>query len=305
MAVLDSLKLLEIFVSSDDFCQKFQATQLPSANDRTPIIDVPHALSTSEMMAIVIFYHHSGIRCFCWYYQYVVPKHFAQDFPDLCSYNRFVQKMPRLGFILYAFLLSCRLAFATKGNYVDATKLVVCHHKRIFSHKVFEGYASRGKSSTGWFFGFKLHAILNSAGQLVHFELTTGKVADNNQDLLRQMADKFQGQLYGDKGYLTAIQQELEEKGMHLICKERKNMKKKVMNPEQKYYLKHRGLIESCFDLMKNFCEIEHSRHRSPKNFWVNLMAGLIAYTFLDKTPSIPQYQKIMEKEEILKIELI
>lgn len=115
------------------------------------------------------------------------------------------------------------------------------------------------------------------------------------------MANKFQGPLYGEKGYLTAIKEELEEKGMHLICKERKNMKKRILSPEQKYYLKHRGLIESCFEFMKNFGEMEHSRHRSPKN----LMAGLIAYTFLDKTPSIPKYQKIMEKEEVLKIELI
>lgn len=85
MAVLDSSKLLEIFVSSDDFCQKFQETQLPSADTKTKIIDVPNALSTSEMMAMVLFYH------------------LAEDFPDLCSYNRFVQKMPRFAFILDAF----------------------------------------------------------------------------------------------------------------------------------------------------------------------------------------------------------
>ena len=63
------------------------------------------------------------------------------------------------------------------------------------------------------------------------------------------MNQHFQGTVYGDKGYLSAISEELNQKGMKIICKERDNMKqKKKMTPEQKYYLKHRGLIESCFD---------------------------------------------------------
>lgn len=256
------------------------------------------------MMSIVIFYHHSGLRCFSWYYQQILQKHFTDYFPDLCSYTRFIQKMPRLFFPLYAFLLAHRLSYVTEGNYIDATKLVVCHNKRIFDHQVFKGFASRGKSSTGWFFGFKLHAIINNKGQLVVIHITSGNVGDNNQDLLREFSKRFQGFLYGDKGYISAIKEELADNGMVLIHKNRKNMKEQPLTPEQKYYLKYRGLIESCFDLMKNYCDIEHSRHRSTKNFMVNLMAGLVAYTFLDHTPCIPSYRNKMGKEDIMKIEL-
>ena len=185
MAVLDTTKLAEIFINCDDFCKELNAYELSQNCEHATISANQSGLSTSEMMSIVIFYHHSGMRCFCWYYQQVLQKHFMSYFPELYSYNRFIQKMPRLFFPLYAFLLAHRLSHTTEGNYIDATKLVVCHNKRIFNHKVFEGFASRGKSSTGWFFGFKLHAIINSNGQLVVVHITTGSVADNNQDLLR------------------------------------------------------------------------------------------------------------------------
>ena len=243
MAVLDTSKLIEIFVNCDDFCKELNAYELSQNCEQPTITSNRAGLSTSEMMSIAIFYHHSGIRCFSWYYQQVLQKYFKDYFPDLCSYNRFVQKMPRLFFPLYAFLLAHRLSHTTEGNYIDATKLVVCHNKRIFNHKVFQGFASRGKSFTGWFFGFKLHALINSQGQLAVFHITTGSVADNNQDLLRAFSERFHGFLYGDKGYISAIKEELAENGMVLICKNRKNMKKQPVTPEQKYYLKHRGLI--------------------------------------------------------------
>ena len=305
MAVLDTTKLTEIYINCDDFCKELSAYELSQNCEHTTLVANQSGLSTSEMMSIVIFYHHSGMRCFSWYYQQVLQKHFLSYLPELCSYNRFIQKLPRLFFPLYAFLLAHRLSYATEGNYIDATKLVVCHNKRIFNHQVFKGFASRGKSSTGWFFGFKLHAIINSNGQLVVAHITTGSVADNNQELLKAFSQRFQGFLYGDKGYISAIKAELAENGMILIHKNRKNMNKQPLTPEQKYYLKYRGLIESAFDLMKNYCDIEHSRHRSTKNFLVNLVAGLVAYTYLDHTPTIPAYQHKMDKNEMLQIELI
>jgi Transposase DDE domain len=70
-------------------------------------------------------------------------------FPRTYSYSRFVNLQQRLNFPLFAFLSACRLAGTTQGNFVDATKLIVCHNKRIFDHKVFKDLAKRGKSSTG------------------------------------------------------------------------------------------------------------------------------------------------------------
>jgi Transposase DDE domain len=186
-----------------------------------------------------------------------------------------------------------------QGNYIDATKLVVCHNKRILSHKVFKDIAKRGKSSTGWFFGLKLHAVINHLGQLVVFTITPGNISDANPDMLKKLTARLDGFLYGDAGYISSIAKALKERGLELITKLRENMKPKDLTPEQKYYLQHRGLIESVFNLMKNFCNIEHSRHRSVMNFFVNLWGGLIAYTFLDELPSIPQYVQKLGKEEV------
>lgn len=159
------------------------------------------------------------------------------------------------------------------------------------NRRVFNGIAKRGKSSTGWFFGLKLHAVINQFGQLVVFKVTSGNVADNNTALLERLTERLKGFLYGDAGYISSIANSLKIRGLNLITKLRENMKAKDLTPQQKYYLKHRGLIESVFHLMKDFYDIDHTRHRSPKIFFINLWAGLIAYSFLDSQPSFPDYR--------------
>ena len=52
-------------------------------------------------------------------------------------------------------------------------------------------------------------------------------------------------------------------------------------------YAQKRFVIETVFDQLKNISQIEHSRHRSLSGFMVNLMGGLIAYTFQPKKPAI------------------
>ena len=242
-------------------------------------------------MTILIYFHLSGMRCFKWYYQHIVKVSLRSYFPKSVSYSRFVTLMERQNGALALFLQACRLAEPTQHNYIDSKPLVVCHNKRIKSHKVFDGIAKRGKSSTGWFFGFKLHAVVNQFGQLVVFQFTPGNVTDNNKDLLEGLTAHLKGFLYGDKGYLTGLKSKFKERGLNLITKVRKNMKKQYLTPEQKYYLKHRGIVESVFDLAKHLCQIEHSRHRKEENFITNALSALLAYTFLDKTPSFPQYE--------------
>lgn len=300
--ILDTTKLTEIFIQCDDFCKKLHAYQLANNYE----MHVPDKLMTeSEMMSIVIFYHLSGMKCFKYYYQQCIQKSLSSYFTNSYSYYRFVYLMQKLNFPLFAFLSACRLSTTTDGNYIDATKLVVCHNKRIFSHKVFDGIAKRGKSSTGWFFGLKLHAVINQYGQLVVFNITSGNVADNNPSLLEKLTKRLTGFLYGDAGYISSIANNLKMKGLELITKLRENMKPKDITPQQKHYLKHRGLIESVFHLMKDFCDIDHTRHRSSKNFFINLWAGLIAYSFLDSLPSCPNYQFKAGDDKNTKIVLI
>jgi hypothetical protein len=300
--ILNTTKLAEIFIECDDFCKKLSAYQLENGFETEPISEL---MSESEMMSIVIYYHHSGFKCFKYYYECIIQRVLKSYFPKSYSYTRFINLMKRLNFPLFAFLTACRLSASSQGNYIDATKLVVCHNKRIFSHKVFKGLANRGKSSTGWFFGLKLHAVINQYGQLVVFNITSGNVADNNPKLLDNLTKRLEGFLYGDAGYITSLAKKFKERGLELITKLRENMKPIEITPEQKHYLKHRGLIESVFNLMKNHCDIEHSRHRSVKNFIINLWSGLIAYSFLDTFPTMPNYIYKLDKNDLDKIVLI
>ena len=300
---LNSTKLTEIFIECDDFIKgikEFMDRQsLPCPDEKSR--NRARQMSESEMMTIVIYYHYSGFKCFKWYYNFVIRKLFKSYFPNAFSYSRFIQLMAEFNLYLAFFMTACRLSVPTKGNYIDSKKLVVCHNRRIKKHRVHKKFAKRGNSSTGWFFGFKLHLIINHLGKIVLFKLTAGNVADNNHSLLESIADKLQCFLFGDKGYISKIAASLKMKGLHLFTKPRSNMKAKGdLTPEQKYYMKHRGLIESVFDILKSVLDIEHSRNRSTKNYFVNVLAALVAYTFLDKTPAIPPYTQKMSKQQFL-----
>src|SRR5699024_3437730 len=74
--------------------------------------------------------------------------------------------------------LQSMMGDCTGISYIDSTKIAVCHNKRIYRHKVFKGLATRGKSSMGWFYGFKLHAIINHKGELVSVKVTAGNTDD-------------------------------------------------------------------------------------------------------------------------------
>jgi hypothetical protein len=300
--VLDTTKLVEIFIACDDLTKKLSTYCLENNLSEQ---SCERLMSESEMMTIVIYYHHSGFRCFKYYYEQIVQKAFKSYFPESYSYCRFVNLMKELNFPLFVLLTACRMSTATAGNYIDATKLVVSHNKRIPTHKTFAGIAKRGKTSTGWFFGFKLHAVINHFGQLVVLEVTPGNVADNNVELLQKLTRHLQGFLFGDAGYITSLTASLQQRGLQLITKLRENMKLQPLTPEEKYYLGHRGLIETVFDCLKNLCNIEHSRHRSVRNFFINLWAGLLAYTFMDRFPSIPTYVHKMNSIKCLDIVLI
>lgn len=306
--LLDTVKLTEIFIECDDFIKGIEsfldAQGLPNPEQGTR--KRAREMSKSEMMSILIFYHYSGFKCFKWYYNQIIKKAFSAYFPTAFSYSRFIQLMWEVNIYLAFFMSATRLSVPTEGNYIDSKKLVVSHNRRIQNHKVHKGLAKRGKSSTGWFFGFKLHLIINHLGKIVLFKLTPGNVADNNHDLLESIGKKLKCFLFGDKGYISKIAASLKMKGLHLITKLRKNMKQKQeLSPEQKYYMKHRGLIETVFDILKHIFDIEHSRNRSTKNYFANVLAAVIAYTFLDKVPAIPTYQKKMNAQDYENAQII
>lgn len=250
-------------------------------------------LSTSEVMTIMILFQLSGIRCFKWFYNKYLVKHLLNEFPKIVSYNRFVELQKTAVLPMAVFAKTCCLGDCTGISFVDSTPIRVCKNKRIFNHKVFKNIATRGKSTMGFFFGFKLHLIVNEIGQIVDFQITQANV-DDRTPLKGNLLKRIWGKLYGDKGYVSKkLSEVLFDKGIHLVTGIRKNMKNTLMPLFDKIMLRKRSVIETINDQLKNICMIEHSRHRSFHNFINNILAGIIAYSFLPKKPSIKMYEFI------------
>ena len=274
--------LIEIFCCADDFCKEFEQEWRKILIEHSkPTKDTRRKrssrLSLSEIMAIVIFFHHSRFRTFKDYYTFYVIPCLKKYFPSIVSYSWFVSLMKTALFPLFVFLQGC-LVSCSGISFIDSTILTVCHSRRISSHKVFKGQAKRGKTSTGWFFGFKLHLIINDRGEILAFLVTAGNVDDRKP--VPEMSKNVFGKLCGDRGYISSkLFQKLFEKGIQLITRLKAGMHNKLMSLVDKILLKRRGLIESVNNKLKACCQIEHHRHRSRFNFLVNLLSGLVAYT--------------------------
>ena len=140
----------------------------------------------------------------------------------------------------------------------------------------------------GWFYGFKLHLIINEEGEILSFCLTSGNVDDRNEAVTDSLTKEIFGKLFADRGYISQkLFEKLLKRDITLITRAKKNMKNKLMNLYDRLMLRKRTVIESVNDFLKNICDIEHSRHRSITNFLVNLVSALAAYSFLPKKPSI------------------
>ena len=279
------MSILKLFCHVDDFCQWLstweQAKLLGVARKRGPA----PCLSMSEVMTILICFHRSHYRDFKAYYTQHVSKHMRSEFPALVSYTRFVELLPSSLPAMYLYL-HVRFGQGTGVAFIDSTPLAVCHNRRIGRHRVFAGIATRGKSGMGWFYGFKLHLIVNDQGDLLAVHLTPANTDDRKP--VPQMTKELWGKLVGDRGYLSkALFEQLFARGLQLITPIRKNMKNQLVVLEDKLLTRKRFIIETIVDQLKNISQIQHTRHRSPTNFLVNLIAGLIAYTWQPKKPSL------------------
>ena len=262
--------IIEIFCILDEFCKYFtpelKKHTLDTGNKRRR--NRPCRMSDSEVMTILVLYHTMQHRNFKSFYLGYICNHMRKEFPNRLSYNRFVERQATVGLHLLLFLQTCALGKCTGISIIDSTPLVSCHIKRAHNHKTMKGWAAKGKSTMGWFYGFKLHIVINDRGEIFTHRLF--------------------GKLFADRGYIS---QELFETlfvdDIHLVTKLKKNMKNSLMNLYDKILLRKRALIETVNDELKNVCNIEHTRHRSIDNFASNLVAGLIAYNLLPKKPSM------------------
>ena len=277
--------LVELYCSVDDFWKLFKSEWDKHLIDRTWPHGPDPELSTPEMMTIIVLFHQSNFRTFKHFYRDYVLKFLRKEFPKLISYSRFVHLMKTLFVPLFAFLLYSRGKISGIA-FVDSTKIQICHNKRIRRNKVFSGWAKRGKTTAGWFYGFKLHLIINEIGEILAFQFTAGNVADVS--VLEQLSQGIIGKLFGDKGYISfEIAEKLFKRGLQLFTTIRNKMKNRLILMRDKILLRKRVLVETVNDQLKNISQLEHTRHRSVANFFINALAAIAAYSRQQKKPHI------------------
>ena len=212
----------------------------------------------------------------------------CRDFPHRISYNRFVERQAQVALHLLLFLQTCALGKCSGISIIDSTPLSSCHIKRERQHRTMRSWAAKGKCTMGWFYGFKLHLVINDKGEIIQWKLTPGNVDDREPLKDKRFTERLFGKLFADRGYITQnLFEMLFVDNIHLVTKIKKNMKNSLMSLYDKLLLRKRSVIETVNDELKNVCQIEHTRHRSFDNFATNLIAGLIAYNLLPKKPEM------------------
>lgn len=276
-----------LFCFVDDFCKMTQKEmlkhQISNKEKQKKATRIP-GLTESEIMTIMLMFQESPCKNFKYFYNSFLQL-YRPELPRIPTYERFITLMPRVLYLL-TILLCCILKKSSKIAYMDSTSLNVCHTKRIRSNKVFKGLAKLGKSTKGWFFGFKLHIIIDDKGNLMRAKLTKGNVDDRS--VVPQMTANMTGLLFADKGYISnSLFLKLLARGLKLITGIKKNMKNILMNWNEKMLLRKRSLVETVFDYLKNKFMIEHSRHRSFINMLLHIISTLIAYQLKPTKPHI------------------
>jgi len=283
------VEVTDIYCKVDDFLKDFKKLvdnhSIGKMPKRKPI------MSDSEVMTIMILHQLSDFRTLKSFYLNYVKIHMTSDFPKTVSYNRFVELQKKVIVALAIFAKTSINGKCTGISFIDSTPIRVSNNKRIHNHKVFKGIAQVGKSTMGWFYGFKLHLVTNEIGQIIDFVITTANVDDRDPLKNGNILKNIWGKLYGDKGYISQqLFETLFNLGTFFTTGKRTNMKNQLMDIIDKIMLRKRSIIETINDQLKNICMIEHSRHRSFHNFINNILSGIAAYAFLPKKPNIKFY---------------
>jgi IS5 family transposase len=282
---MNNFDIVRLFCEVDDFVKQHQVEwkqiQIECANQ---IRQRKGNLSLSEIMTIMIMFHQSNFRTFKYFYIHL-QQFYNQEFPRLVSYSRFVRLMPKTVLPLCAYAHSLR-GKVSGISFIDSTPIQVCKPKRMSRNKVFKGIAQTSKSTIGWFFGLKLHLIVNDSGEILAFTITAGNVDDRTP--VPQLVKELWGKLFADKGYISQkLCEYLASKNISFFSGLKKGMKNKIICLKDKVLLRKRCIIETINDQLKNISQIEHSRHRSVANCMLNILCGVIAYCKQPKKPSI------------------
>lgn len=282
----------ELYCFVDDFCKYFEPWyrhQLISSGKRCR--NRHSRLRLSEIVTILIAYHQSGMTCFKYFYL-ELSRTGRHLFPELVHYDRYI-KLIKLAFPAVVCLLKSLLGEVTEYLFIDSTPMAVCHNIREKRHKVFKGLAAKGRTSMGWFFGFKLHLIFNTKGEIIRLQVTRGNVDDRTP--VTSLTQGLTGKLIGDKGYISKeLFSNLFTQGITLITRIKKNMQNRLMQVTDKLMLMRRSFIETIFSSIKSLNTLIHHRHRCPVNAFAHLFAGFINYQFRSDKPSLHQILNLL-----------
>lgn len=281
------MMLLTIFYNVDEFCKFFESESKKYSLTTSGYREFKSKMTLSEVMTICIYWHLSGYKDFKSYYINHVLVHLKNEFPNALSYSRFIELKSYAVKPLLIFA-KCLTSESNGKSFIDSTKLQVCNNRRIYSHKTFKNMATRGQSSMGWFYGFKLHIVTDDKGDIIDFTLSTGSVHDGNKIIIDKIVTKVRDILVGDKGYIGLFEH-LYKQGIKLLHRLRSNMKNKLLSLDEKELLQKRGsVIETAIGLLKNSLSLEHSRHRSYSNFLCHVFSSIAAYPFFKHRNSDP-----------------
>jgi Transposase DDE domain len=191
--------MVTIFCDIDDFCRHWLEARphlLPVRSGQAQRHRAS-SLTLREVMTILVWFHASHDCTFQYFYLDSVLPGQRAEFPALPSSTRFIELVP-MTLLPWCAYLQTRQGQPTGIPFMDRLSVRVCHNRRIDSHKVLAGLAQRGKSRRGWFYGFKLHLVINEQGQLLGVCLTPGHVDDRKP--VKKLVRQLWGQLLGDRG---------------------------------------------------------------------------------------------------------
>ena len=278
-------KYTTIFTIVDDFCKTYEDwvshKLLTSGKQR----DRKGKLALSEAISVMIFYHFSQFKHFKIFYHYFVMD--GKLFKNPPCYERFIAIIPSL-FLPLVIMMHYLSGRKTGIYYVDSTHFAVCKNIRILSNKTFAGLAQRGHSSIDWFYGFKLHMIINDQSEIIAIKITKGNRDDRKAFEEMVVKGDLKGKCYADKGYISKdLFVRLYKKGLILITGIKNNMKNYLIPILDKLFHKKRFIIETIFGYIKEHFNVRPNKHRSPTNFFASLFAALIAYQIKPSKPRI------------------
>ncbi len=238
-------------------------------------------LSRSELLTISIIKQKIGIETNKQLY-FLIKKYMKKDFSPMPSYQQFCSGLEsnfwHLGIINLALLELNKQKFS-EFFVIDSTPLPLCSVGYRFRSRLGKGLASSGKNMNGWYYGFKLHLIINENMEIVSFKFTNGSTSDITA-LDSKLVKGIVGYLIGDKGYLGYKKaKELKKSNITIITKGRKNMKKLPINKKILRMLSRRQIVEASFSMLKDRLQIINKKARSITSFFSQALSAILAYT--------------------------